>query len=420
MAPLKVLISGGGIAGNALAFWLSKLGHNVSVVEWFSSLRATGLQLDLRGHGVEVMRRMGLEQTFRSMQAPEQGVQVVDKLGKRRAYFPANKSGKGIQDFTTDWEIMRGDLCQMIYERAKDRTKYVFGTSIESFEEKDDSVEVYFADGNSERFDLLVGADGQGSRIRKMMLGEDATQTLIPLGGYIGYLRIPKPIQDGEEYIATWYLATNNRFIMTRRHSQNEMQAYLICTADAGLVSVAYRKGSDEEKAAFAEVFNDAGWQTKDILGALKDSDDFYCERVAFVKMNSWSKGRVGLVGDAAYCPSVMTGMGTTSAMIGAYILAGEIGKHYSISAGKSNGGEELMAAFRAYEQKYRPFMQQVQKGLSEDRWAYWPTSPFGISVMNRVAGLVASLRLNVIGSWFLKEKIKGWELPEYRELLED
>ncbi len=120
-----------------------------------------------------------------------------------------------------------------------------------------------------------------------------------------------------------------------------------MCTADAGPVSAVYRESSDEEKAAFAEVFHDAGRQTKGILGALKDSDDFYCKRVAFVKMNSWSKGHVGLVGDAAYCPSVKTGMGTTSALLGAYILA-EIGKHYSISTGRSSGGEGLMAIFEA------------------------------------------------------------------------
>jgi 2-polyprenyl-6-methoxyphenol hydroxylase-like FAD-dependent oxidoreductase len=423
MAPLKILISGGGIAGNALAFWLSKLGHNVTVIEWYPSLRATGLQLDLRGHGIEVMKRMGLEEAFRSKKAPEQGVQLVDKTGKRRAYFPANKSGKGLQDFTTDWEIMRGDLCQIIHDATKDRTSYIFGTSVESLEEKNDAIEVRFADGKAESYDLLVGADGQGSRIRKMLLGSDAVDKVIPLGGYVGYLRIPRAVQEGEEeYIATWYLATNSRFIMTRRHSEHEMQAYLICTADAKQINEAYRQGADKEKKAFAEFFHGAGWRTEELLEALKGSDDFYCERVAFVKMDSWSRGRVALVGDAAYCPSVMTGMGTTSALVGAYILAGEIGTHCErgSSGEEERGGKDgIDAALKAYEERYRPFMRQVQKGLSEDGWAYWPTSPFGIAVINRVAGLVASLRLNVIGGWFLKEKVQGWELPDYEEMLE-
>jgi 2-polyprenyl-6-methoxyphenol hydroxylase-like FAD-dependent oxidoreductase len=253
-----------------------------------------------------------------------------------------------------------------------------------------------------------------------MMLGPDAPKTLIPLGGYIGYLRIPRPVQEGEEYIATWYLATNNRFIMTRRHSEHEIQAYLICTSDSEQLSKCYRKGIEEEKKAFAEIFDGAGWRTEELLEALKDSDDFYCERVAFVKMDSWSRGRVALVGVAAYCPSVMTGMGTTSAIVGAYILAGEIGRRCRGSNEERNSKESLGAALTAYEQVYLPFMQQIQKGLSEDGWSYWPTSPLGIAVVNRIAGLVASLRLNVIGGWFLKEKVKGWELPNYEEILRD
>ena len=170
MAPLKVLISGGGIAGNALAFWLSKLGHDITVVERFPSLRTTGLQIDLRGPGIEVLKRMGLEQAFRSNAAREDGIQVVDKTGRRRAYFPANKSGKGPQAFTSEFEIMRGDLCRIIYDAAKVReVSYIFATSIERFENTGDGVEVWFSNGKTERFDLLVGADGQGSHTRKMM-----------------------------------------------------------------------------------------------------------------------------------------------------------------------------------------------------------------------------------------------------------
>ncbi|KFY20138.1 hypothetical protein V491_03955 [Pseudogymnoascus sp. VKM F-3775] len=138
MASLKILISGAGIAGNAVAFWLSKLGHDVTIVERFPGLRITGLQIDLRSHGIEVLKRMGLDEAFRANAAPEQGVQVVDKSGRRRGYFPANTSGKGTQSFTSEYEIMRGDLCRIMHDVTKDRVEYVFGTSIESFEEKDD------------------------------------------------------------------------------------------------------------------------------------------------------------------------------------------------------------------------------------------------------------------------------------------
>jgi 2-polyprenyl-6-methoxyphenol hydroxylase-like FAD-dependent oxidoreductase len=426
---MKVLISGGGIAGNALAFWLSKLGHDVTVIERFPSLRATGLQIDLRGHGIEVMRRMGLEDSFRSKSAPEQGLQIVDKSGRRRAYFPANKGSKGPQNFTTDFEIMRGDLCCLIYDATKDHAKYVFGTSIESFEEKDSSVEVRFTDGKMDRFDLLVGADGQGSRTRKMMLGSDTMDGFYPLGGssggvYVAYFTISRPIQEGEGYIATSYMAPGKRGMMTRRHSPHEIQVYLGCQNSEQLKNV--RRGDvKEEKKALAEIFQGAGWQTEEILKSLEDADDFYCERMGVVKLESWSRGRVTLVGDAAYCPSANTGMGTTSGIVGAYILAGEIGRHCGRSgiedadAGDATN-DGLAAALKAYEQKFRPFMDQVQKGVLEDSgWSGISSTAFGIAIMNCLLGVASLLKVN-IGKYFLKEEVKGWDLPEYEEMLRD
>lgn len=130
MAPLKVLISGGGIAGNALAFWLSKQGHGVSIIERFPELRATGLQVDLRGYGIETMRRMGLEEAFRAKSVKEQGLRVVNNSGRQIAFFRVNRSGKGLQSFTTDFEIMRGDLCRLLYDTTEDRAKYIFGASL--------------------------------------------------------------------------------------------------------------------------------------------------------------------------------------------------------------------------------------------------------------------------------------------------
>lgn len=154
MAPLKVLICGGGIAGNALAFWLTKSDHEVTVVERYPDLRVTGLQVDLRGPGIEVLKRMGLNEGFRAHAVNEEGMQVVSSSGKEWAYFPANRSGKGNQTFTSDYEIMRGDLTRLIYNGSK--AKYLFSTSVESYEDKGDSVEVVFSDGKTDRFDLYV------------------------------------------------------------------------------------------------------------------------------------------------------------------------------------------------------------------------------------------------------------------------
>lgn len=154
MARLKVLICGGGIAGNALAYWLTKSNHDVTVVERYPDLRVTGLQVDLRGPGIEVLKRMGLNEGFRAHAAKEEGMRMVASSGRELAYFPANKSGKGAQSFTSDYEVMRGDLTRLLHGASK--AKVLFGTSIESYEDKADCVEVVFSDGRTEQFDLCV------------------------------------------------------------------------------------------------------------------------------------------------------------------------------------------------------------------------------------------------------------------------
>ncbi|KAK2763113.1 hypothetical protein FQN54_009748 [Arachnomyces sp. PD_36] len=422
MARLKILISGAGIAGNAVAFWLAKLGHDVTVIERFPSLRDTGLQIDLRGHGIEVMKRMGLEKDFRSKSAPEQGLQMVDKSGRRRAYFPVNKSGKGTQSFTTEFEIMRGDLCRLVYDTTKDRAKYIFGTSIEGFEEKDGSLEVRFADGKADNFDLLIGADGQGSHTRKLMLGPDAADAFRPLGGQcIAYFTIPRPIREGEDYTATMYMAPG-LWAMTRRHSPDRIQVYLSCATESEKLKNIRRGDVKKEKTAFTDMFQGAGWQTAEILEAMKDADDFYCERVGLVQLDSWTKGRVTLVGDAGYCPSVNTGMGTTSGFVGAYILAGEIGRYCGRATGEDSNGSDnikdsLAAALKAYEEKFQPFMSQVQEGVSDGTgFDKMMTTKLGVSVLNYCMGAAAFFKVNIF-KHLLGEEVKGWDLPEYKML---
>lgn len=425
MTRLNILISGGGIAGNALAFWMSKLGHNVTVVERFPSLRATGLQLDLRGYGIQVLKLMGLEQAFRAKSAPEQGLQIVGKSGKRWAYFPSNTTGEGLQDFTTDYEIMRGDLCRLFYDATQNRARYIFGTSIEALTEKDDDVEVRFANGQTERYDLVVGADGQGSRTRKLMMAGSGSDNngFTSIGNrYTGYFTMNKPMDDGEEYVATSYTAPGKRFIMTRRHNPDQVQVYFICHSDTPRLRAARPGDVAEEKAAMAEIFKDAGWRTEELLEAMKRDNDFYCERIGVVKLDSWSRGRVVLVGDAGYCPSSFTGMGTTSAVVGAYILAGEIGRHCGSGDGekkKASSYAEIQKALKAYEDKFRPFMTQVQRGISEDTWNWFPSGSIGVTLTNCFMGIASFFRVNILGKFLLREDVKDWDLPEYKEMLD-
>ncbi|RFU75885.1 hypothetical protein TARUN_6347 [Trichoderma arundinaceum] len=415
---MKVLISGAGIAGNGLAFWLSKLGHNVTVIERSPELRTTGLQVDLRGPGVQVLKRMGLDQAFRARSVPEQGIAIVDSSDRRWAYFGVNKTGKGLQSFTTEYEIMRGDLCRIMHDAIKEKVAFRFGVWIDSFKQMNNSVEVQFSDGKTDRFDFLVGADGMGSNTRKLMLGPGAEDAFRPIrGSYTAYFTIPRPIQEGEEYSCTFYLATGRRAIMTRRHSPQEMQVYLPCNMDSERMKQAYRDGVDEQKKALAEAFDDAGWKAKDILRDMKITENFYCERLGLIKLDSWFSGNVALVGDAAYCPSALTGMGTTCAIVGAYIMAGEISRHCgNAKDGAREPSDGLDVALKAYDDNFRPFMEQVTRGVGDDGifWHLMPSSKFAVALVNLMIGIVAFLRLDFFGKWILKENVKGWKLPDY------
>ncbi|KAK4148411.1 hypothetical protein C8A00DRAFT_19751 [Chaetomidium leptoderma] len=430
---LRVLISGGGIAGNALAFWLARQGHDVTVIERFSSLRASGLQLDLRGPGIDVLRRMGLEDAFRAKAAPELGMQIVDSSGRRRAFFPANKSGSGRQSLTSDFEMMRGDLCRLLYDAAracKTLPQYVFGTSIEAVEQtnNNDSVNVRFDDGRTNQYDLVVGADGQWSRTRRMMLGPGVPDALQRIPGlYIAYFTMPRPMQKGkaEEYVATSYITTGRRGIFTRRHSPHEMQVLLTCKTDSDhhhpLESVA-RGDVEREKAIFADVFRGAGWIAEDVVKSMMgtaaaDNDDFYCERLGLVKLPSWSSGRVALVGDAAHCSTALSGMGTTCAMVGAYILAGEIGKYCGNGNDSTKQSDGLVTALKSYEHRFRPFVEGMQEGVPERAESQWAMtgSAFRIGVLNCILGLASFFRVNVADMFGIRETVEG--LPEYKDM---
>ncbi|TGJ82790.1 hypothetical protein E0Z10_g5973 [Xylaria hypoxylon] len=404
MPPLKVLISGGGIAGNALAFWLSKIGHDITVVERYSTLRDTGLQLDLRGHGIEVMKRMGLQEAFEAQVAPEKGVRLVDKRGRQRAFFPSTAPGEDVQNFTSEFEIMRGDMCRILHGAAVQLgAKFVFGNSIEKFEDK------------------VVGADGLNSRTRKMMLGTDTDDGLRPLDGVVsGYFTMPRPMQEGEEYLATVYMAPGNRGLMIRRSNPDNWQVYIGGKTDA--FKNVPRGDVKAEKAVMTEMLRGAGWESENVLRALNTDNDFYLERMALVKLDRWFRGRVVLVGDAAWCPTANTGMGTTSSIVGAYILAGEIGRHCGRGsakpAGESSTGENIAKALASYDTKFRPFMDQVQKGVGEGSdWGYSLLSTaFGISLMHLFAAVASYFKVN-IGAMMLKEQVKDWNLPDYEEL---
>jgi 2-polyprenyl-6-methoxyphenol hydroxylase-like FAD-dependent oxidoreductase len=402
MAPLKVLICGGGCGGPALAYWLARSGHHVTVVERFPALRATGAQIDLRAQGIEVVKRMGLLDTIRSKVVDEEGISFVDSQNRTKATILANKSGKGAQSFTSEYEIMRGDLVRILYDATKDNVDYIFGITVERFEQYDDRVEVHFSDGQTGTYDLLVGADGQGSRIRKAILPYNSPEPYRRLGVYIAYWFIPRTEMDSN--ICKSYLSPGRRMIMSRSHSKTETQAYFLFSDDSKDSRSIPRAPVEGQKEFWAQKFTGAGWQADRFIEGMKTSENFYCQEIVQVRTDTWYKNRVVLLGDAGYCPSPFTGMGTTASFVGAYVLAGEINQN----------PQNLPQAFSNYEMTLRPFVDEIQVLNPTLLRLALPQTQLGISVLHFIAGMLCYLRIPELITRFSKEEVGGWKLPDY------
>ncbi|PHH91474.1 hypothetical protein CDD83_313 [Cordyceps sp. RAO-2017] len=408
MAPLRVLISGAGVAGPALAFWMTRLGHRCSIIERFPSLRANGQQIDIREQAVDVARRMGLLEEIRKHVVDESGLRFVDSDGKQKALFPKVESKDGRhQGFTSEFEIMRGDLCRIMVDAAAAQTKYRFGLSVDELENGKDGVEVRLSDGSVETYDLLVAADGQGSRIRKMMLRDDeaAREASHSLGVYVAYYTLARTPED--DNLATVFVAPGRRVAATRWHSAHQGQAYLATMAHADEMEAALRQDVDRQKDLFARVFKGTGWQSNRLVEELRTADDFYAQAIVQIKCAPWSKGRVVLLGDAGYCPSPLTGMGTSLALIGAYVLAGEIAR--------SDG--DLESALAAYDRALRPLVDRIQKLPRGVPGLVYPKTELGVKALQLILALAEKLRLTKLLESRTLPAREGWTLPDYPQL---
>ncbi|KAL1857344.1 hypothetical protein Plec18170_003466 [Paecilomyces lecythidis] len=417
--PLKILISGAGIAGPSLAYFLSlarsRANHDhdhdyhITIVERSPTLRTAGAQVDIRAQGIEVIKRTGLLDAIRAKLVPEEGVSYVNSEGVVQGTILANRSGKGAQSLTSEYEVMREDLVDVLHEATKgvDGVEYIFGKEIESFTEQEDQVHVRFSDGSQDTFDLLVGADGQGSRIRKAILPPDVPDPYRRVGVYIAYFFIPRISTD--DNLRRVYGCPGGRMIFRRSHNATETQVYFFLRSDEPGLSSIPRADIETQKAFWTDRFRDAGWETDRFLEGLKTTRNFYCQEVVQVKMDRWSSksGRVVLLGDAGYCPSPFTGMGTTAAFVGAYVLAGEISRNAS----------DLQLAVGNYERVLRPFVDEIQKlSVTAVRLAM-PDSQWGIRVIHFLTRWLCWLRIPEIVARFSSEDKGGWKVPEYEEL---
>lgn len=395
MNKRTVLVSGASIAGPALAFWLHRFGFDVTIVERASELRLGGQNIDVRGKAREIAQRMGLEDKIKAMNTGEKGVSFVDSKGHVKAAFPITDSS-----FTSELEILRGDLAKILYDATKADVAYIFGDQITALEETEDAVTVTFKHGERRTFDLVIAADGIRSTTRHLIFGDEPDLKF--MGLYCAYLTIPR-IETDTSW-ACWYNAPGSRVATTRPDNEGTTRAgFSFLSPDK-----AYEKlDTEEQKQILKDKFADAGWQAPRILAALDESKDMYLDGISQVIAPRWSKGRCAMVGDAAYCPTPLSGMGASLSITGAYVLAGELSRH-----------ADHEAAFAAYEKRLRPYVEDIQKLPPGVPWIAHPKTKFGIAVFNGALAIAASKAVKKISKLFsrkrkpeTKEKI---DLPEY------
>ncbi|KLO26113.1 FAD-dependent monooxygenase [Mycobacterium haemophilum] len=373
MSKPTVLISGAGIAGPALAFWLNRAGHRVVVLEIADGIRPGGQTVDLRGAGRAVVERMGLMDRMRERSLDQRGVAWVTADGRRHSEMPVEAfHGNGM---VSKLEILRGDLADVLYQATAADVEYRFGTRIMGLATANDASEnvvVTLSDGTAVRADLVVGADGPHSAVRRLAFGPEES-FVKPLGGYNAWFTAPDTVGlDG------WYLMYQApgglNVSMRPSHDPAIAKAGLAFRSDP----IHYdRSDLDAQRDLLAARFAGAGWQSDALVAAARAADDFYFDAFTQVHMNVWSAGRVTLVGDAGYCASPLSGMGTSLALVGAYVLAGELGP---AGSGTGINAEPLAAALDRYQTVMRPYVDRCQK-LPNGIDGYLPKSAADITM---------------------------------------
>jgi 2-polyprenyl-6-methoxyphenol hydroxylase-like FAD-dependent oxidoreductase len=348
MTTRSVLISGAGIAGPALAYWLSRRGVAVTVVERAPAPRPGGQAVDLRGAARTVAERMGLLDAVRAVSVDERGIAWVRDDCSIAARMPADAfGGEGI---VSEIEILRGDLTQVLYQASLPDTEYVFDDTVTQLVQDDRGVTVAFERSAPRRFDLVVGADGSHSAVRSLAVAAES-ECASPLGCYTTWFTVPAELDiDG------WFLMHNmpgGRVASVRPGRLPGEHKVGLSFRSAPLAFDRADVGA--QKALVAERFAGAAWEVPRLIAAMHAAQDFVLDSMAQVRLPSWSRGRVVLLGDAAWCPTPLTGLGTSLAMVGAYVLAGEL-----TSAGSSDIGP--VGALRRYETFLRPYVTGAQK----------------------------------------------------------
>jgi 2-polyprenyl-6-methoxyphenol hydroxylase-like FAD-dependent oxidoreductase len=398
----NVLISGASIAGPALAFWLTRYGINTTVVEKASSLRGGGYPVDIRGTALDAVERMGLYPQMRAAHVDSQSIAFVDEHGAVIAKIDPEAVTGGVRG--KDVEIRRGDLATILYAATKERANYKFNDSIASLDQHADGVDVTFVSGETATYDIVIGADGLHSNTRSRVFGHESQ-----FEKYIGFCfaGFTVPNTFGLDRGALAYTLPGKNAVVYATNDGGPVYAFLVFKYPTSPFrnSVAEEDKRNLTAGMFAGV---KGWIVSQLVEDMRKAEDMFFDSVSQIHMPTWSRGRIVLAGDAAHATSFMSGQGSSLALVGAYILAGEIATK-----------PDYTSAFEAYEKLMRPFAEMNQALVETGKSIMIPDTQQELEARNKMLRKMAEQPIGKIqkddSRQFHRRKVhSALTLPDY------
>jgi 2-polyprenyl-6-methoxyphenol hydroxylase-like FAD-dependent oxidoreductase len=362
----SVLISGAGIAGPTLAFWLKAAGFEPMLIERSPVLRAGGYVIDFWGLGYDIAERMGLLPEIHRNGYHVQEMRIVDDTNQRLAGF-----GTGVFTELTGGRyvtVPRSKLSRLLFQKVEDHVESIFDEEIVALEEARDCVRVRLRRTGERRFDLVVGADGLHSAVRKITFGPRSQ-----FEKSLGYAVAAFEIQGYRSRDEDVYLMYGQPGRMVGRFTLRNDRTLFLLVFSAEVASLPATLGA--QKAMLREVYGHGRWECSRMLAELDRTDELYFDRVSQIRMQNWSRGRIALVGDAAFCVSLLAGQGSALAMISAYVLAGELAARHG----------RYQQAFARYDALLRGYIATKQRGAERFAGAFAPKTHAGLVFRNLI-----------------------------------